>query len=113
MEQAIDADTLQELRSLMGDALNEVLLTYVEVMPTQIEELGRAISLNDADSVFNIAHKMKSSSGSVGATGIANKAEEIELIGRAGGTEGTAVLLEHIRDMFVEADQVLREELRG
>ncbi len=111
MEQAIDADALQELRSLMGDTLNEVLQTFIDYMPTQIEELGQAISLNDAESVFNIAHKMKSSSSSIGALGLAHKAEQIELIGRAGNTQGSAVLLEQIKEMFADADQFLREEL--
>ena len=128
MEQAIDADALQELHELcpLSPARREEAVALLRraraaeerglgTLRTLLErvgqELGQAISLNDAESVFNIAHKMKSSSSSIGALGLAHKAEQIELIGRAGKTQGTAVLLEQIKEMFADADQFLREEL--
>ncbi len=97
MEQAIKMDTLNELRSLMGDAVNDVLQTFLDFVPGQIDELERAISNDNAESVFNIAHRMKSSSSSIGALALAHAAEQIELIGRSGTTQGTAELLEQLK----------------
>jgi HPt (histidine-containing phosphotransfer) domain-containing protein len=111
MEQALNMDALNELRGLMGDALNDVLQTFIDYLPGQIDELTRAISDDDAESVFNLAHKMKSSSSSIGALGLAHVAEEIELIGRSGSTEGTTELLEKLRALYADAESVLREEL--
>ena len=112
MEQAIKIEALDELRSLMGDSLDEVLQTFIDFVPSQIDELGKAITNVDAESVFNIAHRMKSSSSSIGALGLAHMAEQIELIGRSGSTEGTAELLEKLRGLYADAETLLREELK-
>jgi HPt (histidine-containing phosphotransfer) domain-containing protein len=111
MEQALNMDALNELRGLMGESLNEVLQTFLDYVPGQIDELTQAISDEDADSVFNLAHKMKSSSSSIGALGLAQVAEQIELIGRSGTTEGTGELLEKLKSLYTDAETVLREEL--
>ena len=112
MEEAINSEALDELRSLMGESLNEVLQTFIDYVPGQINELSKAVFNNDADGVFNLAHKMKSSSSSIGALGLAHTAEQIELIGRAGSTEGAAELLEQLKGMYSDAEVLLREELK-
>ena len=112
MEEAINSEALDELRSLMGESLNEVLQTFIDYVPDQINELSTAVFNNDADGVFNLAHKMKSSSSSIGALGLAHTAEQIELIGRAGSTEGAAELLEQLKGMYSDAEVLLREELK-
>ena len=112
MEEAINSEALDELRSLMGESLNEVLQTFLDFVPDQINELSTAVFNNDADGVFNLAHKMKSSSSSIGALGLAHTAEQIELIGRAGSTEGAAELLEQLKGMYSDAEVLLREELK-
>jgi HPt (histidine-containing phosphotransfer) domain-containing protein len=111
MEQALNMDALNELRGLMGDALNDVLQTFLDYVPGQIDELTRAISDDDAENVFNLAHKMKSSSSSIGALGLAQVAEQIELIGRSGSTAGTAELLEQLKGMYADAETLLRQQL--
>jgi HPt (histidine-containing phosphotransfer) domain-containing protein len=112
MEEAINSEALDELRSLMGESLDEVLQTFIDYVPDQINELSKAVFNNDADGVFNLAHKMKSSSSSIGALGLAHTAEQIELIGRAGSTEGAAELLEQLKGMYSDAEVLLREELK-
>ena len=42
MEEAIKMDALVELRNLMGDSLDDVLQTYIDYIPGQIEELDQA-----------------------------------------------------------------------
>ena len=111
MEEAIKMDALTELRSLMGDSLNEVLQTFIDYVPGQIDELTQAIRSGNPENVFNLAHKLKSSSSSIGALGLAHVAEQIELIGRSGSTEGTAELLEELKGLYAGAEPVLREEL--
>jgi HPt (histidine-containing phosphotransfer) domain-containing protein len=112
MEEAINSEALDELRSLMGESLDEVLQTFIDYVPDQINELSMAVNNGDAESVFNLAHKMKSSSSSIGALGLAHTAEQIELIGRAGSTEGTVELLEKLKGMYSDAEVLLRQELK-
>ena len=110
-EHIANTEALNELRSLMGEALNEVLQTFIDYVPGQIDELSLAVTNQDAYSVFNLAHKMKSSSSSIGAFGLASVAEKIEMIGRSGTTEGTAELLEQLKSLYSDAENIVREEL--
>lgn len=110
MQYAINPETVAELRSLMGDALKEVIEVYLEIMPGQIRELDEAISSGDADRVFNISHKMKSSSSSIGATGLAEKAEAIELTAREGSIDGTAEMFSELEALYRDAERYLRNE---
>jgi len=111
MGQALNTEALNELRDLMGEALDEVLQTFIDYLPGQIEELSRAVNHQDANGVFNLAHRMKSSSSSIGAFGLASVAEEIEMIGRTGSTEGAAELLERLKHLYSDAESVVRAEL--
>ena len=111
MDQALNIEALNELRNLMGDALNEVLQTFVDYVPGQIDELSQAVSNDDAYGVFNLAHKMKSSSSSIGADGLAAVAEQLEVIGRSGTTEGTPELLAKLKHLYSDAESLVRKEL--
>ena len=111
MEPAINTEALQELKSLMGDSLSDILQTYLDYMPAQIKDLRAAIQEKNAEMVFNLAHKMKSSSSSIGAMGLARKAEQIELIGRAGKIDGTHDAYDELRKLYMDVEAVLKREL--
>jgi len=111
MVPAINMEALQELKSLMGDSLNDILQTYLDYMPSQIQDLRAAIQDENADMVFNLAHKIKSSSSSIGAMDLARKAEQIELIGRAGKTAGTRDACDELRQLYLGVEAVLKQEL--
>jgi len=111
MEPAINTEALQELKTLMGDSLNDILQTFLDYMPSQIQELRVAIQDENAEMVFNLAHKMKSSSSSIGAMGLARKAEQIELIGRAGKTDGTRDAYDELHRLYLDVEAVLKQEL--
>jgi HPt (histidine-containing phosphotransfer) domain-containing protein len=110
---AMDASAFSEMKELMGDSFKEVLNLCIHTLPEQLSAIEDAIESNNADALFNISHKMKSSSGSIGAFGLAEKAEVIELIGRDGSTK---VPDEAITDLQIATRQVLsiiNEELNN
>ena len=84
---AMNADAFAEMKELMGDAFKEIISMCLQSLPEQLAQVETAIKTQDADALFNSAHKMKSSCGSIGAFGLAEKIESIELIGRNGSTE--------------------------
>lgn len=85
---AINTQAFSEMKELMGDSFVDVISICLETLPEQNEKLALAIEADDAEQVFNIAHRLKSSCGSIGAYGLAEKAEIIERIGREGSTIG-------------------------
>ena len=84
---AMDAAAFTEMKELMGDAFKDVISLCLQSLPEQLITIESAIKTNNADIVFNTAHKMKSSCSSIGAFGLAEKAEAVELISRKGSTD--------------------------
>ena len=109
--QNIDVDAYVELKSIMGDTLNEVIQMYLDSMPEMLESLDTQIQNNNAEQVFELAHRIKSSCSSIGATSLANTAEIIEQIGRQGSTENTASSLDVLRKQFNDIADFLSAEL--
>lgn len=107
----MDMKAYTEMKEIMGEVLNDLITTFLEFMPDQIDALEQAIQQKNADQIFAVAHRIKSSSSSIGASGLAAQAQQIELKGRGGETDGTAELFEELTDKYASVSQFLRSEL--
>ncbi|MDH5710794.1 MAG: Hpt domain-containing protein [Gammaproteobacteria bacterium] len=113
MEQPpLDTRAYNEMKEVMEEVLPELLKTFMEYMPDLINDLNKAITEGNPDLLFGIAHRMKSSCNSLGALGLAKIAENIEMVGRAGGTEGAAELSAKLEDQLKEVMDFFSEELK-
>jgi HPt (histidine-containing phosphotransfer) domain-containing protein len=79
-------------------------------MPELLNDLNHAIDDNNPDMLFGIAHRMKSSSNSLGALGLAKIAESIEMLGRAGNTEGAREKSAELEEQLNEVIAFFKEE---
>ena len=84
---AMDTGAFTEMKELMGDSFLEIIAMCLQSLPEQLVQIETAIKSENAEDLFNVSHKMKSACGSIGAFGLAEKAEIIELIGREGSTK--------------------------
>jgi HPt (histidine-containing phosphotransfer) domain-containing protein len=81
-EITLDLDSLQELRSL-GDAVGEDLLSeviglFVQDTEQQLVRLHQAVATGDVLAVGQIVHKVKGSSGQLGARQLASSCGRLE-----------------------------------
>jgi HPt (histidine-containing phosphotransfer) domain-containing protein len=77
----MDPVNLQRMREVsMGDAefMGELIDLYLEDMPRQLEALRLAVEQHDAPSAAATAHRLKGSSGNVGADSLSSLCREIE-----------------------------------
>ena len=110
---AMDMRAYKEMKSVMGEVLKELIETFIDYMPEQLDDLNNAIEKENAELVFGIAHRIKSSSNSIGALGLAETAETIELIGRAGKTEGALEHFSILGKQLTEVITFLKQELKA
>ena len=108
---AVDVTAFTEMKELMGDALNDVITLCLQSLPEQLSAIEDAINSNNAESLFNVTHKMKSSCGSIGAFGLAEKAETVEIIGRNGSTQVSDQALNELRDATMQVITFLNTEI--
>jgi HPt (histidine-containing phosphotransfer) domain-containing protein len=92
----LDRDVLVRLRELGGaELLSDLAETFLRDAPVRLAELRRAVEASDADLIERSAHALRGSSGSMGATQMAqfcarlqdagarrDLAQSVELLGR-------------------------------
>jgi HPt (histidine-containing phosphotransfer) domain-containing protein len=110
---AMNAAAFTEMKELMGDTFEDIIAMCLQSLPEQLTEIETAIQNQDADIIFNTSHRMKSSCGSIGAFGLAEKAEAIELISRNGSTEIPDQIFNDLHDATQQVVSILKTELNS
>lgn len=108
---AMDAGAFAEMKEMMGETFNDVITLCLQSLPEQLNDIETAIKNNDAESLFDVSHKMKSACGSIGAFGLAEKAQVVELIGRDGSTDVPQSDFDKLRDSANQVLEILSAEL--
>ncbi|HCR71453.1 MAG TPA: histidine kinase [Anaerolineae bacterium] len=84
----IDINTFNSLKeSTDADFIKELIHTFLEDAPNQIEQMKVAIQNKDTESFTRAAHTVKSNAATFGATELANLARELESLGRENNLE--------------------------
>ena len=110
---AMNVAAFTEMKELMGDSLNDVIILCLQSLPEQLNAIEDAIDKNNADSLFSVCHKMKSACGSIGALGLAEKAEIVEIIGRNGSTQVSDQAINELRDATMLVITFLKTEINN
>ncbi len=110
---AMDAAAFSEMKELMGDSFKDIITLCLQTLPEQLNNVEVAIEHNDAETLFNVSHKMKSACGSIGAFGLAEKAESIEIIARNGSANVPEQTLEAFRNAVNQVVSILNTELKS
>ena len=107
----VDANAFAEMKELMGDDFKDIVSMCLQSLPEQLSQIERAIKTQNVDTLFTISHKMKSSCGSIGAFGLAERAEAIEIISRNGSAIISEQTLNDLRDATEQVISLLNTEL--
>ena len=110
---AMDAGAFAEMKEMMGDSLHEIINMCLQSLPEQLSAIEDAIEQNNAETLFNVSHKMKSACGSIGAFGLAEKVETIEIIGRDGNTQVSAQAIDDLRSATQQVITFLNTEVNN
>ncbi|MGQ9838787.1 MAG: Hpt domain-containing protein [Cyanobacteriota bacterium] len=83
---AIDAATFNALKAGIGPegqaVLQEMIKTYLQEGQAQIGSLQKALTQQDPQALFRLAHRFKGSSSTLGAKGLARLCQEMESLTR-------------------------------
>ena len=113
----IDSSALEEIRLLQRegapDLVEKVVTIYLTDAPGIIARLDAAVQARDALEIRQAAHKLKSSSASVGALYLASLLAEAELRGREDRQEDIGELTAQIGDEYEAVKKALEKELTG
>ncbi len=103
-QQVIDQKAIAGIRALQRegrpDVLTKVVDLYLENAPILIGDARNAIVANDAPTLGNAAHTLKSSSANLGAIGLAELSRELEFLGRESAFEKANQVLADIEALY-------------
>ncbi|MFW9264492.1 PAS domain S-box protein [Nostoc sp. CALU 546] len=110
----IDAKVLQSLRNMVrGDrvAFAELIECYLTETPRLVQDISTAITTQDTKTIWKTAHKLKSSSASVGAMDLAQLCKVLEVQGRSSNLENSRELLSQLYQEYEQVKTALQKEL--
>jgi HPt (histidine-containing phosphotransfer) domain-containing protein len=82
------------------DPLGKLLAKYLEDSRQQVDQLRHAIASNDPATIHAVAHRLKSSSATLGALTVAARCKELEALGRSHRIEGASDHFQHLERDF-------------
>jgi PAS domain S-box-containing protein len=109
----LDQEVIDELRALRGrrDILRELLLAFREKTPSLLQDLRRAAEEGDAERLHFVAHTVRGSCLTIGASEMIELLVEVERLGREGSTRGATELLGRIESAFTRVRHAADSEL--
>jgi signal transduction histidine kinase/DNA-binding response OmpR family regulator/HPt (histidine-containing phosphotransfer) domain-containing protein len=97
---ALDGQTLAEIQRLDhgsgSDFLQRLVCTYQQSSVQDLDKLRGAFAAGDAETVCRTAHRLKSSSGNVGAAGLMSLCQELETLAGTGVLDDAGRMLGRI-----------------
>ena len=113
----LDRSQLAELRALGGPASTEFMAELIGAFltegVTEVEQIRAAAASQDAAGVLTRAHRLKGSAMNLGCRALAEAADALESLGRAGTVEGAGPMLERLEGAFEQTAAALRIELQA
>jgi PAS domain S-box-containing protein len=111
---AIDTEILQELRDMLhgeAGAFAELINCYLTEAPKLIQNISVAITTQDAQAIWNTSHKLKSSSGSVGAVLLAQLCKQLEEQGRSNNLANSVEIGTQLCQEYERVKAALQREI--
>ncbi|MHC5770127.1 MAG: PAS domain S-box protein [Nostoc sp.] len=110
----IDAKVLQSLQLMLrGDrvAFAELIECYLTETARLVQHISTAIATQDIQTIWQTAHKLKSSSGSIGAIALAQLCKVLEAQARNSNLENNLELLSLLYQEYEQVKTALEQEL--
>jgi HPt (histidine-containing phosphotransfer) domain-containing protein len=109
----LDPQALDQLRSKQKyrkkDLVRRVVCLYLEQAPKLLQEMAIAKRESDTEALVHLAHTLKSSSLTVGATALAHSCREIEEMGERGCVIDD--IIEKLPQQYIAVEKDLRSVL--
>jgi len=97
---AIDNNTIEALKEIMGDTFNLLISTFTDDTGQLVQSLTELQQQNNLEVFTRNAHSIKSSSANVGALQLSSIAAELEGRGKSGDIANTNTLIEQLTSEF-------------
>ena len=111
----IDRKALDNLAESVGgdrEFMAELLTSFLDDAPVQLEEMRTALGTADSERLRRSAHSLKSNSATFGAIEVSHQCKEVEEMAKAVAWDGVSTRIEYIAAAYEEVKPVLEAIVR-
>lgn len=112
----LDPRSLASIRALEAKSAPHLLALLIDIFledtPNVLNDLRGAVQIADADATWHLAHRLKGSCASFGATALVRTCEEMEALGISGSLRGAADCLGRLEQEYARVRSAL-EQIRS
>ncbi len=109
----LDLSTLDELKEILEEGLDELIEEYLADTPSQISHLHGAAQSGDLDALASASHALKGSSGNLGISAVYTLCQQLEQEAKAGTVSDAGASVAAIEEAFSRAKDELAVYLAG
>ena len=106
-ENILNLKTIDDLKDILEDELNDLFIEFQSNTKQMIEKLRIEEKNNNIESIINIAHAVKGSSGNLGLNRIYEQTQELEKSLRSGTEIDVALSINLIEKAYEETISAL------
>lgn len=107
--QALDANTIRELREMLGDELDELFAEFIQLVPAELEQIQQCMQQGDLTSIEHKVHQIKGSAANLGVVAFAAGCKELEEGLRSGDITEPGSYVEEIHNLFEQASSEIKK----
>jgi len=108
MSNLLDMTILTTLKDVIGDDLNDIIDSFLDLLPSQLNAIQQAIESRDETALRLHAHTLKGSSSNVGANGLAEISRQIEALAKQGDTQGAMSHIAELNQLATDTNTALK-----
>ncbi|VAW99614.1 diguanylate cyclase/phosphodiesterase (GGDEF & EAL domains) with PAS/PAC sensor(s) [hydrothermal vent metagenome] len=106
-QDTIDLEKIQQLQELMGEAMSELINSFVTSSSDVIHSIQHAKQVMDSAELYQLAHSLKGTSGNVGAVQLMGLSSKIEQLAKQGQLNDVDSIIEQLLMSFDETKKQL------
>jgi HPt (histidine-containing phosphotransfer) domain-containing protein len=99
------------LRQLGAGEFGKLAHLFLSDGAARVTALHAAVANGDGSAMAKLAHSMKGSAATFGATVLARRCDELQVLASSGDLVDSARLIDSVATGFIVASEALREEL--
>jgi len=110
---SVDLRVMSQLREVMEDEFADLLQTYLDGVPQELQRIRAAVAAGRAEVVVGCSHALKGSSANLGVFRLAQLFRDLETVGRSGELgEAAHNMVGRIEAEFAVVQPLLESALR-
>ncbi|MFY0641845.1 MAG: Hpt domain-containing protein [Bermanella sp.] len=105
----LNMEQIQELKDIMEEGFNDLVLTYLQDSEVKLSALKEAIKSSKSEQVADIAHSLKGSSANICADSLSDLCKKVEDSGRNETLQDVPYVFEKIEEEFSKVKTQLQQ----